>query len=713
MKYALHTKEPDDPAFFKGVDEKNPVQSLLLKAALHGPTDKVNAYHIRQSWSKTDSNMMTPEDFNQIGRSLVEKKFPGHVYLCVTHTETGKIHNHIVVCPWHSETGRKIEDKKKHLYDLRKISDDLCRESGLSVISQKDHERQADLPEKVQKIERDRGASWLHDLCQKADFARAYATSYDEYTAILREMGVKARVEEKSISYFYKDNTRAKRGSKLGRVYDKEGLEKSFQANDEKFHQIQGLREQVLGAISAHATGESSTRTTQKALGNIAETTYTKGQRDYSAYTKTARAAREAKAGRAVRYPHELDIAGSIIPVDVLRRARNANIPEYCARHKIELVNREDGQRSLKGREHVLIGDHDWQNTKNGTRGSLIELVAAHKDLTFLQAVVEITNNKRLLVLEEQFGEVKRPYKSFYIPKELQDRDYGGRDQLGSLLEQNGIDKQLADTLIRSDLVQVGDVDDAVIGDDDHPHVVSYDQGDRYKGDAGASSETTANERGEGGDGDANSDEAGSADAEVEVEAEDKSLTQRGQKKSLYDGIAPTLRDLARKSPAATTLPGNQEEKGKVRVIRFFAKADPGGSYEYQEAEDKTWRRRKLGMFSKPFFKVSKGSSQARVFLDPVAFLRANGKRALSPTNYATDTICLMEPRPKALDHFLAQNPRIRELEIFTSKAGKQTQTELDFFENLKKRYQRFSLNVQLGREEGLGRDRSPDIPSL
>ena len=59
---------------------------------------------------------------------------------------------------------------------------------------------------------------------------------------------------------------------------------------------------------------------------------------------------------------------------------------------------------------------------KNKTTGSLIEFVSGHDQTTFLRSISKITGNKNLLLLEQHYGEVKRPYTSFYVPKDRQEK---------------------------------------------------------------------------------------------------------------------------------------------------------------------------------------------------------------------------------------------------------------------------------------------------
>jgi hypothetical protein len=305
------------------------------------------------------------------------------------------------------------------------------------------------LPEKVQKIARYNGKSWLLDMYQKADFARAYATSHDEYMALMKELGVTVRVEDRNVAYFYGGQQRAKRGSKMGERYDKEGLERAYKANAEKFARIAGLRESIRGIVGSVADGTNAPDRATDALLKVTDTTYSPAPTDYAAFQ------RKARPGRPQRFAHEADLGKSVVPIEDMRRARNASILQYCHRNNIALVRHDDGRVTMKGRDFVEIGEFEWVNTRNRTRGSLIELVAAHKQTTLLQAVAEINGNQRLLALEQHFGQVPRKFTSFYIPKESRLREQDAKSKLVSLLASHGADGGHARTLLKTEQVQV------------------------------------------------------------------------------------------------------------------------------------------------------------------------------------------------------------------------------------------------------------------
>lgn len=121
--------EKEDAAFiFKA--------SLLANDRSTGRTP-VRAYHIIQSFAPDDD--ISPEDAHALGLEMMKRLFQSkYAFVCATHTDTAHLHNHFVVCAAErSMSGRKINDNLKLLYNIRDVSNELCREYGLSVITKK------------------------------------------------------------------------------------------------------------------------------------------------------------------------------------------------------------------------------------------------------------------------------------------------------------------------------------------------------------------------------------------------------------------------------------------------------------------------------------------------------------------------------------------------------------------------------------------------
>lgn len=164
MQYAMDGKEADDPVDAQDCEAQYAAQDFQMIAQFHKGQGAINVLHIVQSWHREEIQKLPPADFNAIGRKLAEQYFPGHTFVVVTHTNTENIHNPIVVNPWQTVSGKKIENEKHNLQRLLAKSDAICKSRRLSVINEAALDRQARLPEKVQKIARFNGKSWLLDL---------------------------------------------------------------------------------------------------------------------------------------------------------------------------------------------------------------------------------------------------------------------------------------------------------------------------------------------------------------------------------------------------------------------------------------------------------------------------------------------------------------------------------------------------------------------
>ncbi|MGK5083487.1 relaxase/mobilization nuclease domain-containing protein [Bdellovibrionota bacterium FG-1] len=353
--------------------------------------------HIIQSFSPSDSKRLTPEQVHAMGVELVSRFAPNHQYVVQTHTDAPHLHNHIALNPVSGATGERIQNKKAHLQTLRDVSDELCLAQGLSVLPKEAQRRRSGLSEKVQRIDRMRGRSYVVDMANKANFARHHATGYDDYVAILNAFDVQVRIEPENITYYYPDKTHGKRGRNLDPRLDKPSLERKFEANRARVTASPELRATLSGLIAGY-------RTPPRALTNAEQ---------------IAPATTPLVSTRAdrVTQPRLDELAKSMIPIEEIQRAKLQSILGYCDRTKIGLSRTDDGRTVLRGRDYVEVSDYTWTNHRNKTRGNAIDFVAAHREVGFLHAVSILNDNPKLLLLEQHLGEAKKSYQSFYVPK--------------------------------------------------------------------------------------------------------------------------------------------------------------------------------------------------------------------------------------------------------------------------------------------------------
>ena len=96
----------------------------------------VLGYHFIQSFQPGE---LTPEQTHAIGVEFAERLFGDHFEVVVgTHLDKSHLHNHIVVNSVSFQDGKKLRcNMDTYFNQIQKISDDLCREHGLSVITPK------------------------------------------------------------------------------------------------------------------------------------------------------------------------------------------------------------------------------------------------------------------------------------------------------------------------------------------------------------------------------------------------------------------------------------------------------------------------------------------------------------------------------------------------------------------------------------------------
>lgn len=121
-----------DPATVAG-------EFTLAKAIYQAITGRVQkksgdilCYQIRQSFRPGE---ITPEDANRIGYELAMRWTKGrHSFIVMTHTDKAHIHNHTYYNSTALDCTRKFHNFWGSSFALRRLSDRLCLENGLSIV---------------------------------------------------------------------------------------------------------------------------------------------------------------------------------------------------------------------------------------------------------------------------------------------------------------------------------------------------------------------------------------------------------------------------------------------------------------------------------------------------------------------------------------------------------------------------------------------------
>ena len=216
-------------------------------------------YHIVQSFSPKDNDKLTYEQAHKIAMKYAEKNFKGHEVLVITHKDKEHIHNHYVLNSVNLETGIKYRADNKSLWQLRRTSNELCKEYELTNSIQ-------DLKKKAKEIINNaeiRGnKSWQGELKSQIIEVSKSAISLDDFRnklyekyKVLTQIVTRTRKGKKQdiLEYKPKDNRKFFDGQRrLGTDFGKEYIDELTRRNAEKERtRIEPNRtEQSSGAIA-------------------------------------------------------------------------------------------------------------------------------------------------------------------------------------------------------------------------------------------------------------------------------------------------------------------------------------------------------------------------------------------------------------------------------------------------------------------------------
>lgn len=188
----------------------------------------VEGYHLVQSFAPGEA---TPELAHQIGLELAQRLLGGEFQAVVsTHLNTRCIHNHIV---WNSVSltdGRKYRSNEKSYYtQVRRISDELCRKYGLSLI-QPGRTGQPGRPYAQWQAEREGKPTWKTPLQRDVDEAIARSLTWRQFVREMEGRGYAFRFDRKYPTLTPPGRQRPVRLKTLGRQYTPEGIRRRILA---------------------------------------------------------------------------------------------------------------------------------------------------------------------------------------------------------------------------------------------------------------------------------------------------------------------------------------------------------------------------------------------------------------------------------------------------------------------------------------------------
>ena len=178
---------------------------------------RIIARHVIQSF---EIGEVTPELAHEIGKQFADEILGGkHEYVLTTHIDKDHVHNHLIFNAVDFVDYHAYKSYKRIYYDMREVSDRLCKENGLSVIPPSQNKGMS----YKEYTEAKRGTSWKQKLKQTIDRLVITAKDYDDFLRLMQEAGYEIK-PGKYISFRAEGQDRFTRSKTIGENYTEERI---------------------------------------------------------------------------------------------------------------------------------------------------------------------------------------------------------------------------------------------------------------------------------------------------------------------------------------------------------------------------------------------------------------------------------------------------------------------------------------------------------
>ena len=178
---------------------------------------RIIARHVIQSF---EIGEVTPELAHEIGKQFADEILGGkYEYVLTTHIDKDHVHNHLIFNAVDFVDYHAYKSYKRIYYDMREVSDRLCKENGLSVIPPSQNKGMS----YKEYTEAKRGTSWKQKLKQTIDRLVITAKDYDDFLRLMQEAGYEIKLG-KYISFRAEGQERFTRSKTIGENYTEERI---------------------------------------------------------------------------------------------------------------------------------------------------------------------------------------------------------------------------------------------------------------------------------------------------------------------------------------------------------------------------------------------------------------------------------------------------------------------------------------------------------
>ena len=213
-------------------------------------TGRMYAHNII-SWHKDEQ--ITPEQAFEFGKEFAENWFSGFQTLVAVHKDKDHVHCHLVTNSVSYEDGRKLHNTRKDLERMKQLTNQMCRERGLTVVEKGKHfdgsqiekgEVIAWSKDKYNLFRQQVKDSFVADCAMAVLKALENCISKEKFIEKMKQFGWNVNWTEKRKHITFQNQEGKKvRDSNLFKTFhldiSKEGLENEFNGNRKKSSDIE------------------------------------------------------------------------------------------------------------------------------------------------------------------------------------------------------------------------------------------------------------------------------------------------------------------------------------------------------------------------------------------------------------------------------------------------------------------------------------------
>ena len=212
IDYAKNSDKTEKEFYVSGIncESNSAYEEMQDTKKYYNKEDKILAFHAYQSFKEGE---VTPELAHKIGVQLANEMWGDRFQVIVTtHLNTHCIHNHFVINSVSFKDGLKYYDNHTNYSIMRHLSDEICKEYGLSVLEEKSTKKKLNYENFYKKsLYND---TYTNNAKRDLDLAIRQAYSYEDFIYLMKKLDYEIIFRANKISIRkepYKRNIRIER----------------------------------------------------------------------------------------------------------------------------------------------------------------------------------------------------------------------------------------------------------------------------------------------------------------------------------------------------------------------------------------------------------------------------------------------------------------------------------------------------------------------